>query len=74
MYQNTCFKALDRLDKPFIYSYSAYIDKNVIQKSKAHGFDGVEGQLNHQTLQEILRKDIFTSVNHVINSHFQNLF
>jgi len=60
--------SLDRIDRPFIYAYSSYINDDVRKKTAECGFDRtLEEQLSVHSMNLILQKDVFSFVNKIVN-------
>jgi len=52
LFKKVCFKAIDKLERPYIFAYSAFVDDAVKRETSATGFDDcLECKLTPEILQ-----------------------
>ena len=56
LYKKVSFNVLNNMDKPFVLAYSAFVNQEIIEKTKESGFDGcLEEKLSPKELQEVIK-------------------
>ena len=74
LYKKVSFRTLDRLDRPFIFAYSALVDNETISKTKDAGFDGcLETKLGPTELQQVINDHIDNFAQKVIDRNLDTM-
>lgn len=74
LYKRVSFRALDKLERPFIFAYSALVNDDVQKKTKECGFDDcIASKLGPDELQDVIHQQIDPFVEIVIDRTLKTL-
>ena len=74
LYSKVIYKSLDKLQAPYIFAYSAFVDEQVNKQTKESGFDGCfDGKLTKHHLKMIIKENIRPFAEQVVHSNLENL-
>ena len=64
---------MDKLSRPFIFAYSAYVDSKVTKMTRKAGFDGcIESKLGPDALKEVIHSHVDEFVEKIIYNNLEN--
>mgnify|MGYP007086547496 CR=1 FL=1 len=73
LYKKVSFKVMDKLSRPFIFAYSAYVDSKVTKMTRKAGFDGcIESKLGPDALKEVIHSHVDEFVEKIIYNNLEN--
>jgi len=73
MYKKVVYNALDILDKPFIFAFSAMVDRKVNRFTKECGFDGCFESLTSLLVQKIVKERVLEVADRLIDKNLKSL-